>query len=282
MKKVFTGLMLLTFSVSLFAGDGDTDMKNFRFGGTILPSLNWYKPDNLKKFNKNGTVANFGILINGEYSFGSNFAVGFGLGLGSAGGKIDFNGPKNDTVHYYYNDDNGMLAVEDTAGLKGKWEHFRLNDRKYKASYYMIPISLKMRTNEIGYMRYFFEPRLNIGIRKKVRADDNVQAITTTTATPTNSMGTLSSHDPQEDLDITKDMGFMRLSVTLSAGAEYALSGSTALVFSIGYDYGLSNSVQKTSEFLLRTPYASNSTTPKAVDQKFTQSGLVMTVGILF
>ena len=282
MKKVFTAFMLLMFSMSIISHAGDGDIKNFRFGGTILPSLYWYKPDNLKKFSKNGIVAGFGVLINGEYSFGSNFAVGFGLGLGSAGGKIDFNGPKNDTVHYYYNDDNGMLAAADTAGLKGKWEHFRLNDRKYKASYYMIPISLKMRTNEIGYLRYFFEPRLNIGLRKKVRANDNVQAITTTTATPTTSLGTLSDHDPQTDVDITKDMSFMRLSVTLSAGGEYSLSGSSALVFSIGYDYGLSNAVQKDSQFLLRTLYSSNSTTAKSVEQKFTQSGLIMTVGILF
>ena len=224
----------------------------------------------------------FGILINGEYSFGENFAVGFGLGLGSGGGKINFTEAKGDSVHYYYSDDNGMLALEDTADLKGKWDHFRLNDRKYRASYYNIPISLKMRTNEIGYLRYFFEPRLNIGIRKKVRADDGVEAIKTTTATPTTSLGTLSEHDAQEDVDITKDMSLLKLSVTLSAGGEYALSGSTALTFSIGYDYGLSNAVQKNSEYLLRTPYSSDNVKPKSVEQKFIQSGIVMSVGILF
>ena len=146
MKKVSTGLMLFLFSMSLISRAGDTDIKNFRFGGTIFPSLDWYKPDNLKKFSNNGTVARFGILINGEYSFGSNFAIGFGLGIGSGGGKIDFRGAKDDTVHYYFNDDMGMLALDDTAGLKGKWEHYRLIDRKYRASYYLLPISLKMRT----------------------------------------------------------------------------------------------------------------------------------------
>jgi hypothetical protein len=281
MKKVFTGLTLFLFSISLVSRAGDGDMKDFRFGGSILPSFDWYKPDNLKKFSKNGVVPHFGILINGEYSFASHFAVGFGIGLSSAGGKIDFT-PKNDTVHYYFNDDQGMLALADTAGLKGKWEHFRLIDRKYRASYYMIPISLKMRTNEIGYLRYFFEPRLNIGIRKKVRANDNVQAITTTTATTTYDMGTFKDHDPQEDIDITKDMALLHLSATISAGAEYSLSGSTALIFSIGYDYGLSNAVQKNSEFLLKSPYVSDNVKPKAVDQKFIQNGIVLSVGILF
>lgn len=276
MKKVFTGLMLVMFSVSMIAKasgkPGDTDMKNFRFGVTTLTSLNWYTPDNLKKFSSEGSVFRFGILINGEYSFSENFAIGFGLGLGSGGGKINFTGSSNnDTVHYYYNDDNGLIPLADTAGLKGKWEHYKLVDRTYNSSYYLVPLSLKMRTNEIGHMRYFFEPRLNIGLRKKVRANDNVVSLKAGGQSGT-----------QKDLDITTDMSFMRLSVTLSAGGEYYLSGSTALTFSLGFDYGLSNVVQKDSDVLLKTPYASDNVTPKAIEQKFTQSGVVLAVGILF
>ena len=271
MKKVFTGLMMLLFSASFVSKAGDGDMKNFRFGATVLPTINWYKPDNLKKFSSDGSVFRFGVLINGEYSFSQNFAIGFGLGLGSGGGKIDFTGSsKQDTVHYYYNDDNGMLALADTTGLKGKFDHFRLIGRTYNASYYLLPISLKMRTNEIGFMRYFFEPRLNIGLRKKVRSNDEVLNLKSAQSTT------------QNDLDITKDMSFMRLSVTLSGGGEYYMAGSTALTFSIGYDYGLSNVVQTSSDFLLKTPYASDSTTPKAIEQKFTQGGVVLAVGILF
>jgi hypothetical protein len=263
--------MLLMFSFSLVAKAGDGDMKDFRFGVTTLTSLNWYKPDNLKKFSSDGSVFRFGILINGEYSFSENFAIGFGIGLGSGGGKIDFTGSsKQDTVHYYYNDDNGMLALADTNGLNNKFDHFRLVGRTYNSSYYLLPISLKMRTNEIGYLRYFFEPRINIGIRKKVRANDEVISLKS------------NQSSTQKDLDITTDMSFMRLSVTLSAGGEYYLAGSTALTFSVGYDYGLSNVVQTDSDYLLKTPYASSSATPKVIEQKFTQSGIILAVGILF
>lgn len=272
MKKVFTGLMLVMFSASLVSKAGDGDMKNFRFGVTTLSSLNWYKPDNLKKFSSEGSVFRFGILLNGEYSFSENFAIGFGIGLGSAGGKINFTGSSNnDTVHYYYNDDNGLIPLADTAGLKGKWEHYKLIDRMYNASYYLIPLSMKMRTNEIGHMRYFFEPRLNIGLRNKVRANDNVVSL---------KAGGQSGN--QKDLDITSDMSFFRLGVILSAGGEYYLAGSTALTFAIGYDYGLSNVVQNQSDVLLKTPYASDNVTPKAIEQKFAQGGVVLAVGILF
>ena len=112
MKKVFTGLMLVVFSITLFAKEGDTEMKNFRFGGTVLPSLYWYKPDNLKKFSSNGVVAKFGVLINGEYSLSGNFAFGFGIGLASSGGKMTF----NDTARYYFNDD-AIIKLADTNGL---------------------------------------------------------------------------------------------------------------------------------------------------------------------
>lgn len=266
MKKVFTGMLLLTLAISLCAQD-KTDMKNFRFGGTILPSLFWYKPDNLKKFEANGAVAKFGVMLNGEYSFSGNFALGFGIGLASSGGKMSF----SDTARYYFHDD-AIISLKDTNGLKAKYDHYKLNDRTYSASYYIVPISLKMRTNEIGYMRYFFQPSLNIAFRNKVRAKDDLTTLPKQGAF--NGAGGGQSAN-QNNLDITKDMNFIRLSATLSGGGEYYVSGSTAIVFAIGYDYGLSNVVQKDSEYLLRTD-------SKPVEQKFVQHGVVLSLGILF
>lgn len=258
MKKIFSLAVVCLSVVPYFAQESVKDLKNLRFGGTIIPSLNWYKPDNLKKFETNGTVARFGVLINGEYSFSGNFAFGFGIGMNSGGGKITF----ADTANYFFSDD-AIISVEDTAGLNGKYEAYKLNNRTYNAGYYVLPFSIKMRTNEIGYMRYFFEPRFNVNLRRKVRANDNLVSYKTLqTANQTN-------------LDITKDMSFIRFAVTLSAGAEYYVSGSTAFVFAIGYDYGLSNVVQKKSEYLIRNNW-------KPVEQKFTQNGVVLTLGVLF
>ncbi|MEK6614931.1 MAG: outer membrane beta-barrel protein [Bacteroidota bacterium] len=268
MKKLFTFFLLFLFSIALSAQDAKSaDMKNFRFGGTVIPSLCWYKPDNLKKFKSDGSVARFGVLINVEYSFSGNFAFGFGVGLTSAGGKLSF----IDTARYFYSDD-AIISPSDTTGLKGNFKQYKLNNRIYRASYYVIPISLKMRTKEIGYMRYFFQPSININVRKKVRADDNLSEIIPGTTGPYVSID-------QPDLDITKDMGVIRFSTTLSAGAEYYVSGSTAIVFSIGYDYGLSNAFQKESEYLIRNNSSGN---PLPVEQKFTQDGVTLTVGILF
>ena len=270
MKKVFTISLLVLFSLPLFANDkkreGD-DMKNFRFGVTALPSFVSYKPDDLKKFSKEGATFRFGVLINAEYSFSGNFAIGFGLGLGSGGGKINF----LDSVRYYVNDGE-IIPLKDGApdftGLTGKVDTFLLKTRTYKASYYIFPISLKMRTGEIGYMRYFIEPRFNIGIRKKVRADDDVV-----------NWGSGSSNAiKQENLDITKDMAALKMSVTISGGGEYYLSGSTAFVFAIGYDYGLSNAVQSKSGNLLRTKEGIT----KPLEQKFNQNGFIISLGILF
>lgn len=255
------------FSISIFAREGDTDMKNFRFGVTALPSLFWYTPDDLKKFQKGGTTFGFGVLINAEYSFSGNFAIGFGAGIGSCGGKVDF----LDTVQYYVNDGDVLPLKDgkpDLSNVAGKVDTFLLKSRTYKASYYNIPISLKMRTNEIGYLRYFIEPRLNIGIRKKVRADDDVV-----------NWGSGSTNVVKNpDLNISKDMSALRMSVTISGGGEYYLSGSTAFVFAIGYDYGLSNAVQSTSDNLLRTKDKAR----KPLEQKFNQNGLTLSVGILF
>lgn len=269
MKKVFTISLLVLFSLPLFATDkkreGD-DMKNFRFGVTALPSFVSYKPDDLQKFGKGGTTFRFGVLINAEYSFSGNFAFGFGIGLGSGGGKINF----KDTVHYFFNDGKIISLnnnIPDTSGLSGAVDHYLLKTRTYKASYYNIPISLKMRTNEIGYMRYFIEPRFTIGIRKKVRADDDIVDWGSTNVTT------------NPNVDVTKDMATFKMSATISGGGEYYLSGSTAFVFAIGYDYGLSNVVQKNSGNLLRIK---DKVDKGSLEQKFNQNGLVISLGILF
>lgn len=270
MKKLFTISFLFVFASTTFAQDAKSSaIKNLRFGGTIIPSLTWYKPDNLKKFSSDGAIARFGVLINGEYSFSGNFAFGFGIGLNSGGGKMNF----LDTAHYYFNND-AIITLEDTANLLGKYSHYRLNTRTYNASYFILPISIKMRTNEIGFMRYFFQPSINLNIRKKVRADDDLTTISTG---PTNGQTA-----NQKDLDITDDMGFLRLSTTLSAGGEYYLSGSTALVFAVGYDYGFSDVVKKKSDYLLKTPYASGGVNMLPTEQKFIQHGVIITVGVLF
>lgn len=258
MKKLFTIVTLISFSLTIFSQEKSDNLKNFRFGGTVMPSLNWYKPDDLKRFAGNGSVFKFGVMINGEKSFNGNFALGFGIGLTSAGGKMTF----TDTASYYFNDGN-LIKHADIAALKGKWDFYKLNNRTYNASYFIIPISLKMRTNEIGYMRYFFQPTFNIAFRKKVRVDDVLHS---------NVSG---QQVNQTDLDISKDMAPIRFSATISAGGEYYVAGTTAITFSIGYDYGLSNVVKTTSAYLIRTDKS-------GVKQKFTQNGVIITAGILF
>lgn len=201
--------------------------------------------------------------------------MGFGLGIASAGGKVAF----TDSVRYFYSND-AIIKQSDTTGLKGKYTQYKLNSRKYSASYFVIPISLKMRTNQIGYMRYFFQPSLNIGIRKKVLATDDLTTLPPnwpkTVATSANSGQSAN----QTNLDITKDMALIRLSASISAGAEYYISGSTALIFSVGYDYGLTGVAKSTSDYLVHT--ASGSPSNGAVTQKFIQSGVVLSVGVLF
>ena len=272
MKKVFTGLMLLMFSISLVSRAEGDELKKFRFGVTANASIYGYKPDNLKKFEKGGSKPGFGVLINAEFSFIENVALGFGFGLSAAGGKVDF----LDTVQYYVNDGD-ILKVKDGkpwydgTGLSAsaKVDTFRLKSRTYKASYYTIPVALKMRTNEIGHMRYFLEPRLNIGIRKKVRADDKVINLNTAGST---------SEVQNADLNISADMSAMAMGFAISGGGEYTLTGSTAVVFSLGYDMGMSNVVQGTSENLLRIKDKER----KALEQKFNQNGLTLSLGILF
>jgi hypothetical protein len=45
MKKLLALTSLILLTNSIFAGGDENEIKNFRFGLKVTPSLNWYKPD---------------------------------------------------------------------------------------------------------------------------------------------------------------------------------------------------------------------------------------------
>lgn len=257
-KKFFPILITSLFTIGAYAQENE--LKNFRFGGDLVTSLSWYKPDNLKKFASGGVTPHLGGGLTAEFRLASNFAFNFGLQIVSDGGKVTF----TDTASYYFSND-GFITISDTNGLMGKYEAYKLNERKYKATYFNIPFGIKMRTKEIGMMRYFLQIGFNTGIRKKVKVNDELTSLKTKQSTS------------QTDLDNTKDMAILKFSANFYAGAEYYISGSTALVFGLGYDYGLSNIVQKKSEYLLR-----NGNPPPPLEQKFNANAVQLHIGVLF
>jgi hypothetical protein len=258
MKKIVTLAFLLIAGKFVFAQDGDAKLKNFRFGLKVSPMLAWYKPDDKKKLETSGVLFKFGWGLMTEFRLNKIASFTTGLQIDYDGGGLSF----KDTAFYYYSADN-IIAKADTGGKK--YEFYRLTKRNYNINYVTVPIILKMKTNEIGYMTYFGNFGINSSFKTKVRSDDFV--VTTTGATAN-----------QQDLDISDDAALFKFALNVGVGLEYTFSGSTALVVGVNYINGFSNILKPESKFLFRS--ANNNYEP--FKQKAFGNNVSLTVGVLF
>lgn len=259
MKKILTAIVLMT----LVAATGYSQM---RFGMKLEPSLNWYKPDNLKKYDNTGLAPklSYGLML--EFPLSGNASFLSGLEVTGDGGKLAF----KDSVYYFLNSDEEFIQPADElfTDADALTRLYKLEERSYKNSYVTLPLILKMKTNEIGAMTYFGQFGFMPSIRWKSRVDDKV-------------INALMQEAENKALDNVKDMAGVIVGLNVGAGAEMNLSGSTSVVFGLNFNPGFLNAVQKNSEYVWRA--ATNGTDiTEAIEQKATNSRISLTLGVLF
>ncbi|HLP10585.1 MAG TPA: outer membrane beta-barrel protein [Flavobacteriales bacterium] len=270
-KTLLFGLALLGFTM---AKSQDAD-KNFRFGLKATPSINWFKIDDEKTFEKGGANLKFGYGLITEFKITDVAWFTTGLQVDYDGGKIE----KNDSIYYLYNEDDGFLEndfdyIADTATTK-KYTTYMLNKRKYNSMYVTIPLQLRLKTKEIGYLTYYGHFGLNTSIHIRTKVTDESTSWSSTGAKQDVTL---------EKLDNSKDMNILRTSLALGGGVEMNLSGSTSLMFGLSFNQGFMNAVKKDSKFLIdgEKTNASTETKPTAQQQKFLSQSMTLTIGILF
>lgn len=197
-KVVF---LVITVCLTGFAAKAQYD---FRFGFQVSPSLSWMQTD-VSYINPNGPNLGLKLGALGEYYFRENYAITGGVGFAfNTGGTLKYDFPGN----YWAQTDKGVGVDTLAAGV----------NLKYNLQYVEIPIGLKMRTREFGYMRYFAEiPVFTFGFRSQARGSISKN---TTNFGPAEI----------EKLQIKEEVKSLALSWGLGAGIEYSVSTSTSLV----------------------------------------------------
>jgi Outer membrane protein beta-barrel domain len=239
MKKTFVLLLALLSSGIISAQDNASSassVSKLRFGFKVAPSLAWLKPD-VKNFDSNGSKIGFiyGIIM--DYNFAKNYAFGTGLEVSYRGGKLKYNYPfsSGNTVHTY--------SGEDTYNIK----------------YIELPLTIKMKTNEIGYMTYYGQFGFQPGF--KISAKEDFTQTKTTPSGPDEVTG---------DSDANADVASVNISILFGVGLEYRISGNTSILVGLQFTNGF-------TDILTGTNHQDTSTELKAISNYFS-----LNVGVFF
>ncbi len=201
MKKATLILLLVTF---LGASSAYSQQKPFVFGFKAGPTMGWLKPD-AQGYESDGLKAGFTWGFIADFFLMENYGIATGFDVVFLNGGIKM--------------PHQLLDGTDT--ITGN-----LN-RKYKLKYIQVPVTLKMRTKELGKFRIFGQIGLGTNFLIGAKADDEF----------TPDQGASSS----EEVDIYDDITFMRESLILGAGVEFLLGGSTNLTAGLVFNNGFMN-----------------------------------------
>jgi len=243
MKKI-----VFLFSLLFLAGVELSAQSDFRFGFQLSPNFTWLS-NNERNINGNGTNLGVKIGVIGEKYFAGQDKYLFTFGIGFAfnqGGTLqhDIGG---DFWTNSISEDNPLRVLPDGVNLK------------YGIQYVEIPIGLKLRTQEFGYLRYFIEPAFTLGLRTQARGSiDGAGDIST------------------EGIDIKKDVSFFNLSLGIGAGVEYSLGENLSLIGGLSYQGGLTDiSVDDGQQKELGQE-------PVSEDSKAKLNSITVRIGIMF
>lgn len=196
MKKILIAAFVL-FSLTLQA------QSNLRLGAHFEPIVSWFSPKSAS-IEKDGARPGYSGGLSVEYYFSPNYALASGLSLTSLGGNLLY---RNETTITRGGGSDVILDPGTTVA--------------YTLSYLSIPATLKMKTNQIGFVSYFaqlgFYPLINIGSRAKS-----------------------TDHKLQKD-NVSEEINALSLSYGFGGGVEYNIGGQTAIEVGVFFNNGFTD-----------------------------------------
>ena len=197
MKKIIMLMLITTYSITVAAQD-----TGVRFGLTLSPQLSWMSSgDNGLAGNGSYLGFSYGLLM--DVLIPTNYAFATGLLISYEGGKLTY----TDSTQF-----NTFPGVTYPGGT----------NVDYKIQYLEIPLSMKLRTNQIGYITYFGQFGLQGGIELRSRAD----------------IETYGSAVGATKINFGKDVTPGNFGLLIGGGLEYEISGKTALLMGLEFNNG--------------------------------------------
>jgi hypothetical protein len=250
MKKIVLALCFFWLSLATLQAQGEGTV---RFGIQTSPTFSWMNTAETN-VNRSGTNLGLKLAMMSEYYFRESYAVTSGIGFHfNSGGQMLF----EEAGAYWPNSDLSPGIDTLAAGSK----------LRYNLQYVEIPLGLKMRTREFGYVSYWLEPNIAFGFRSQARGTIEGRRF------DGGSVG-----EDGEKINIRPEVGGLNMSWGLGGGVEYTLSGTTALLVGLNAQFGFSDVTKNTGTYFDST----RNDEPRSEDSRAKITALTLKIGILF
>jgi hypothetical protein len=192
MKKYIFIVILLLLSGGLYS-------QKFTFSVVLDPQIAWLRTELDNVVNDGAVFGINGGLVFDRY-FAENYAFSTGISLWQTGGKLLF---KEGTVIRFRSGDETLPPN---------------SSMTYRLQYLTIPFSLKLTSNEIGYVSFF----AHIGVNNHISIGKSASV-------------------PSMDINkvgIPEEINIYSMSYFFGGGCEYSLGGNTSLLGGLYFTSG--------------------------------------------
>ena len=194
----------------------NTSAQDFRMGLAMTPNAAWMVSTDYDH-RPGGAKLHFGYEFIADVLFSENYALGFGVHIFNTGSELTYS----------------VMNPQDFSEILDV-------DRTYTLQYVEVPLTFKMRTKEIGYMKIYGKLGMGLGMNVKSLAtegrhlswefDGDGWVPVTSTVWEIN-----------EGVDIDSEVRLFRTALIVGGGVERNLTGSTALTIGLNYNSAFSN-----------------------------------------
>lgn len=195
------------------------DFQKYKIAFKMNPNISWMVPKDNNIIHEKAAVR-FGFGANVDIHFTQNYAIGTGLNIDNTGSEISyFTEVIEDDVQY---------VVE--------------RRRDHNLKYVEVPMTLKLRTNEIGYITYWGQFGIGLGVNISAKADDR-NAYVLMFDEDAGNWVEADGVTEEENINIIDDTRLFKASLVIGGGIEYNVSGSTSIIAGLTFNNGFTNTL---------------------------------------